>query len=193
MAKGGGGAWKVAYADFVTAMMAFFLVMWIVGQDQDKKEAIAGYFNSPLGIQTLRDTKHPDSKGSLFESANKGEVLASNQVALGRGRDSHSMEDEPSPSTKLIGDHLFSDEEDVQLWQKQARNDMQEAKHEHPENPKEAERMALKTISSKIREDMIRQLPKDVPEVYRDLIFESLNSVNWEELAEDIVEQTSGK
>src|SRR5271155_416636 len=49
MAAGGGGAWKVAYADFVTAMMAFFLVMWIVSQDKPVKEAIAQYFNNPYG------------------------------------------------------------------------------------------------------------------------------------------------
>lgn len=42
-----GGAWKVAYADFVTAMMAFFLVMWIIGLNQNIKEAIAGYFRDP--------------------------------------------------------------------------------------------------------------------------------------------------
>ena len=42
-----GGAWKVAYADFVTAMMAFFLVMWIVGLDQTVKENVAGYFEDP--------------------------------------------------------------------------------------------------------------------------------------------------
>jgi chemotaxis protein MotB len=42
-----GGAWKVAYADFVTAMMAFFLVMWIVGQSKDVKSNIAGYFRDP--------------------------------------------------------------------------------------------------------------------------------------------------
>ena len=42
-----GGAWKVAYADFVTALMAFFLVMWLVSQDQLVKENIAGYFNDP--------------------------------------------------------------------------------------------------------------------------------------------------
>ncbi len=43
-----GGAWKVAYADFVTAMMAFFMVMWIVGiSDQDKRAAISEYFNNP--------------------------------------------------------------------------------------------------------------------------------------------------
>jgi chemotaxis protein MotB len=42
-----GGAWKVAYADFVTAMMAFFLVMWIVGQSSEVKAGIAGYFRDP--------------------------------------------------------------------------------------------------------------------------------------------------
>lgn len=43
-----GGAWKVAYADFVTAMMAFFLVMWIIGMSQQQKEGIQKYFNDPL-------------------------------------------------------------------------------------------------------------------------------------------------
>lgn len=45
----GGGAWKVAYADFVTAMMAFFLVMWITSQSDEVKKAIGGYFNDPWG------------------------------------------------------------------------------------------------------------------------------------------------
>ena len=44
-----GGAWKVAYADFVTAMMAFFLVMWLVTQSQEVKNNVAGYFNDPGG------------------------------------------------------------------------------------------------------------------------------------------------
>jgi chemotaxis protein MotB len=42
-----GGAWKVAYADFVTAMMAFFLVMWIVGQSNPMKAGVARYFRDP--------------------------------------------------------------------------------------------------------------------------------------------------
>jgi chemotaxis protein MotB len=42
-----GGAWKVAYADFVTAMMAFFLVMWLVSQSKDVKQAVGGYFRDP--------------------------------------------------------------------------------------------------------------------------------------------------
>ena len=44
-----GGAWKVAYADFVTAMMALFIVLWIVGQNKAVKEAVAGYFKDPAG------------------------------------------------------------------------------------------------------------------------------------------------
>lgn len=43
-----GGAWKVAYADFVTAMMAFFLVMWLVSQDEVVKFNVAGWFNDPV-------------------------------------------------------------------------------------------------------------------------------------------------
>jgi chemotaxis protein MotB len=42
-----GGAWKVAYADFVTAMMAFFLVMWIVAQSAATRAAVAAYFRDP--------------------------------------------------------------------------------------------------------------------------------------------------
>jgi chemotaxis protein MotB len=53
--KGGhavhGGAWKIAYADFVTAMMAFFMVMWIVGMDEHTKKAIEGYFTNPVGYK----------------------------------------------------------------------------------------------------------------------------------------------
>jgi len=44
-----GGAWKVAYADFVTAMMALFIVLWLMGSSEKVKRAVAGYFNDPKG------------------------------------------------------------------------------------------------------------------------------------------------
>jgi chemotaxis protein MotB len=44
-----GGAWKLAYADFVTAMMAFFMVLWLVGLDVETKKAVQGYFENPIG------------------------------------------------------------------------------------------------------------------------------------------------
>jgi flagellar motor protein MotB len=60
--KGGGhghhgGAWKVAYADFVTAMMAFFLVMWLIGLDAKTRAAIAAYFRDPVGFMEARAQK----------------------------------------------------------------------------------------------------------------------------------------
>ena len=44
-----GGAWKVAYADFVTAMMALFIVLWLLNTSQDTQKTIGGYFMDPLG------------------------------------------------------------------------------------------------------------------------------------------------
>jgi chemotaxis protein MotB len=47
-----GGAWKVAYADFVTAMMALFIVLWLLNTSEHTKKVIAGYFNDPMGKHT---------------------------------------------------------------------------------------------------------------------------------------------
>src|SRR5664280_1622103 len=51
-----GGAWKVAYADFVTAMMSLFIVLWLMGSSEKVKKAVAGYFNDPKGTGTLLGT-----------------------------------------------------------------------------------------------------------------------------------------
>jgi len=59
--KGGhghhGGAWKVAYADFVTAMMAFFIVMWILSSSTETKESVSAYFDDP-GAFMFQKGKH---------------------------------------------------------------------------------------------------------------------------------------
>ena len=51
-----GGAWKVAYADFVTAMMALFIVLWLMNSNAKVKEAVAGYFRDPAGTGKLAGT-----------------------------------------------------------------------------------------------------------------------------------------
>src|SRR5271169_5092600 len=48
-----GGAWKVAYADFVTAMMSLFIVLWLMNSSKPIKEAVAGYFKDPAGTTKL--------------------------------------------------------------------------------------------------------------------------------------------
>ena len=68
--KGGhaahGGAWKIAYADFVTAMMAFFLLMWLLGSTaQGDLKGIADYFNSPLKVAMAGGSGSGDSSSIL--------------------------------------------------------------------------------------------------------------------------------
>src|ERR1022692_4340405 len=46
---GSHGAWKVAYADFVTAMMALFIVLWLLNTSKQIQEAVGGYFKDPTG------------------------------------------------------------------------------------------------------------------------------------------------
>jgi len=47
-----GGAWKIAFADFMTAMMALFLVLWLMGANAKTKESLAHYFN-PIKLQDM--------------------------------------------------------------------------------------------------------------------------------------------
>ena len=66
-----GGSWKVAYADFVTAMMAFFMVMWILGMDESVRSAIESYFANPIGHQQAYSSgSSPISSGSSPASVN---------------------------------------------------------------------------------------------------------------------------
>ena len=67
-----GGAWKVAYADFVTAMMALFMVLWICSQDKEILIATSRYFQSPFkspldaksGLLQFDSNKPANSTGS---------------------------------------------------------------------------------------------------------------------------------
>lgn len=51
-----GGAWKVAYADFVTAMMALFIVLWLMNSKPDVQQAVSGYFKDPAGFANHKGT-----------------------------------------------------------------------------------------------------------------------------------------
>jgi chemotaxis protein MotB len=60
-----GGAWKVAYADFVTAMMSLFIVLWLTSSSDTVKRSIAQYFNDPKGTSTLEGTNRNGSGRAL--------------------------------------------------------------------------------------------------------------------------------
>ncbi|MES1227705.1 MAG: flagellar motor protein MotB [Armatimonadota bacterium] len=83
-----GGAWKVAYADFVTAMMAFFMVLWILGMNQEQKDEIAEYFKNPF----------PHPKGSI--------PLKPNVLPKGSTRPTSMGASAASTPTKSIGQEI---------------------------------------------------------------------------------------
>src|SRR5579863_8660671 len=63
-----GGAWKVAYADFVTAMMALFIVLWLMNTSDKVKQSIAGYFRDPSG----HSAQHGSGQGGSGEDIGVG-------------------------------------------------------------------------------------------------------------------------
>src|ERR1700744_1536483 len=82
--KGGhhGGAWKVAYADFVTAMMALFMVLWLTSQDQRIKEAIERAFRNPFSSVTKDSTGVIPSKDTQAVRSSSGNFDSSSAVEL---------------------------------------------------------------------------------------------------------------
>ncbi|MCQ9378348.1 flagellar motor protein MotB [Methyloversatilis sp. XJ19-49] len=85
--KGGGGAhggaWKIAYADFVTAMMAFFLLMWLLGSTaQGDLEGIAEYFENPLKVAQQGGSGSGDSS-SIIQGGGRDLTRQTGQVKYG--------------------------------------------------------------------------------------------------------------
>jgi chemotaxis protein MotB len=65
-----GGAWKVAYADFVTAMMSLFIVLWLMGSSEKVKRAVAGYFNDPKGTGSQLGTTMTGTGSTVAQVVN---------------------------------------------------------------------------------------------------------------------------
>ena len=94
--KGGGGAhggaWKIAYADFVTAMMAFFLLMWLLGSTaKGNLSGIAEYFQTPLAVAMQGGSGAGDSS-HVIQGGGKDLTRKEGQVKRG---------DTPAPSKKI--------------------------------------------------------------------------------------------
>ncbi|MES1162562.1 MAG: flagellar motor protein MotB, partial [Rhizobacter sp.] len=86
--KGGhavhGGAWKIAYADFVTAMMAFFLLMWLLGSTTEgDKKGIADFFNSPLKVSLMGGGSGSGDSSSVVKGGGTDLSRQSGQVKAG--------------------------------------------------------------------------------------------------------------
>jgi chemotaxis protein MotB len=74
-----GGAWKVAYADFVTALMSLFIVLWLMNQSQQVQKAVAGYFNDPKGTASLLGTTLAGSGPDVQTDQNRRQLQQLNE------------------------------------------------------------------------------------------------------------------
>ena len=78
-----GGAWKVAFADFATAMMAFFLVLWLLeSASKEELAAISGYFQDPIGFSEGGSPYVIDLEGSLKENPYSGDTKVETPEAV---------------------------------------------------------------------------------------------------------------
>ncbi|MDW7994491.1 MAG: flagellar motor protein MotB [Gemmatales bacterium] len=189
MAAKGGGQWKVAYADFVTAMMAFFLVMWITAQDQKIKQAVARYFNNPMNFESVGLSAKPDKTGSALPLPSTGQVPLQDSVAMGHGRHSFSQPAPKSPQTKAVADWIYAKEDQLQRWLKEAERiywltaQMPEARLKR----RSVRELAAERLGRLLQDDFADRVPSQLPGVYQDLMYMALSEVNWREIAEDLL------
>ncbi|MBK6421135.1 MAG: OmpA family protein [Gemmatimonadetes bacterium] len=104
-----GGAWKVAFADFMTAMFAMFLVLWLVNQSSDVKSAIAGYFQDPLGRADEFGSSIMPGEGAQTQSPRP--MTAQQVIDLRRDRlryvaEQIKQEIRETPALAEIADHV---------------------------------------------------------------------------------------
>lgn len=186
---GGGGAWKVAYADFVTAMMAFFMVMWLVGQDKKVKESVARYFVDPVGYSLSGSSNRPADSAGLFESEFNGQVPGAKSRTSGRGRGSMQSRENMENETGMVADSIMEEPGTSQRWQDEARKQLESAKNvpavrEGTVSERDAAKMLL---ARKMREQVTAEAMSSTEGVYQDLVSTSLNRVDFEELAEEVI------
>ena len=189
MAAGGGGAWKVAYADFVTAMMAFFLVMWLCAQDQKVKETVADYFIDPFGGAKLGLSSTPNRTGAFGGSPSSGNIPEQDGVPQGRGRNPYGTPDDKSRATKWVADWINRDKEAGDYWRAQATR-QREAAYKTKNagfRPKTEQQSAVNQLADQMRDEIIRQMPVSTNRLYQDLLSEAISRINWIELSQDLL------
>jgi chemotaxis protein MotB len=82
-----GGAWKIAYADFVTAMMAFFLLMWLLGSTSEgDKKGLSDYFTAPLKV-SLMGGSGAGASNSVLPGGGTDLTVHNGQSRAGSGAD----------------------------------------------------------------------------------------------------------
>lgn len=115
-----GGAWKVAYADFVTAMMAFFLLMWLLNATtEDQRKGIADYFNPSIPVSRVSGGGADGLNGSSLVAEDTVAKTGTGATGIGDGesteqsrhtdiaRDLEEMRNDLGEKTQSLSEHLM--------------------------------------------------------------------------------------
>ena len=117
-----GGAWKVAYADFVTAMMAFFLLLWLLNvTTEEQKAGISDYFTPTVGLRDSEGIGFQGGQSSMDEGTKKSELTP---VAITAGAPTGQTQNK-TEKTLVDGD------QEAQLFE-QAREEIKQAMEDDP-------------------------------------------------------------
>ena len=144
-----GGAWKIAYADFVTAMMAFFLLLWLLSSvSQEQLEGISNYF-SPISVSAT-----PSGGGDILSGAT---ITSEGSAQSSTSRDSVTI-DLPPPKAGTGGDESAGQKEAAEMTDEEMEEELQRKKEEDQfeEAKKELEEIIERTPElSEMKESLL--------------------------------------
>jgi chemotaxis protein MotB len=170
---GHGGAWKVAYADFVTAMMAFFIVMWILASSEKTKQAVTAYFNDP-GAFSFINGKPTIPIDLQLKPAGKGE---------GKGTNIISFNEEMADSIvsklrkKAIEDSVKA-LENVKKVQEEIKKDFKDAENLKPDLKEVLTHLKLEMTQEGLRIELIEE---------KESVFFEIGSANLKNQAKEVL------
>ncbi len=196
---GHGGAWKVAYADFVTAMMAFFIVMWILASSAEVKEKVTAYFEDPGAFSFVTGKRTIPIDLGLQQEKGKGKGEADTKLDPKNNNSSGSPFGSFTPEVKLDKE---STNALIDQLEEKAKNDSLAAQKRVESMGKElgdalkelmAEQPKLKEILSSIIIEMTKEgLKIELIESAESMFFE-VGSANVRKEARDILQKLAAE
>lgn len=147
-----GGAWKIAYADFVTAMMAFFLLMWLLGSTtQGDLEGIAEYFKTPLMV-AMAGGSGAGASNSILNGGGKDLTRKAGQV-----KNSEDNNPQKKITLKVERDKLTAQEADAL---KQLKAKIQQAIDENPKLKKYKNQILIDMTTEGLRIQVVDDMKR---------------------------------
>lgn len=149
-----GGAWKVAYADFVTAMMAFFLLLWLLNvTTEEQRDGIASYFAPAIAIS--RSSGGAGVLGGDAPAATTTMSRSAEQLGIMQNQQARSQAESESSIDEKAAQEVMAKIEEEQF--EQAENDLRQAIQEIPDMQQLAESLMIDRTPEGLRIQLVDQ------------------------------------